>query len=81
MPGASPPVFLAFDAGATSTRAVAVDEAGTVLWRGAAPGASVSRLGVEGAAGIVNGLWRKAVEEAGSDVVGTLPAMRIVQRR
>lgn len=74
MPGASPPVVFAFDAGATSTRAVAVDEAGTVLWRGAAPGASVSRLGVEGAAGIVNGLWRKAVEEAGTDVVGTLPA-------
>lgn len=74
MTGDSPPVVFALDAGATTTRAVAVDREGAVLWRGDGPGASVSRLGIDGAAGIVAGLWRKAIGEACEAVLGSAPA-------
>lgn len=74
MSGEFSPVVFALDAGATSTRAVAVDCGGNVYWRGEAPGSSVSKLGVDGAARGVADLWQKAVEEVGGEAVGAVPA-------
>lgn len=73
MSGDRPPVVFALDAGATSTRVLVVDGAGTILWRTTAGGASITRLGIRGAAQMVADLWQKAGGVVGVEELGNLP--------
>ncbi len=75
MSGRSLPIVFAFDAGATSTRAVVVNSECEVMWYGEGEGASVSRSGPTHAAVTIMELWQRAIDEAGEENLGNLPAV------
>ncbi len=63
MAGGDSVVILALDAGATNTTAVVVDGNCTLLWRGEGGCGSLTRIGAEGATGIVSSLWQRACRD------------------
>jgi len=60
MAGELRPVVFALDAGATTTRAVVVDEDGVVLWREQSAGASLTRRDFDEALEQIRWLWEEA---------------------
>ncbi len=74
MSGRSLLIVFAFDAGATSTRAAAVNSECEVVWYGEGEGASISRSGPDQAAMMIMELWQRAIDEAGEENLGSLPA-------
>lgn len=74
MAGEDSVVILALDAGATNTTAAVVDGSGNLIWWGEGGSGSITRVGPEGAAGIVSSLWQRACKGR-EDLPGRLAAV------